>query len=71
MGHAVVWDVDRSAELARVPISGKDRFGQFLSVAFAPDGQTFAAAGLDGQARTAGEFATVKCWLIFRTKPQS
>ena len=57
--NGVVWDVDRGAELARVTTSAKDTFGQFLSVVFAPDGQTFATAGLDGHAR---------CWRVGDSK---
>ena len=48
----MVWDVERSAELSRVTIAGQH---EFLSVTFAPDGQTFATAGLDGYAR---------CWRV-------
>jgi WD40 repeat protein len=53
--NAVIWDVDRSAELARITVPAQNTFGQFLAVAFAPDGQTFATAGLDGHAR---------CWRV-------
>jgi len=52
---AVIWDVDRGVELARVSLPGQDLSRQFLSVLFAPDGLTFATAGLDGHAR---------CWRV-------
>jgi WD40 repeat protein len=53
--EAVVWDVGNNAELARVTVRSENTFGQFVTVAFAPDGNTFATAGLDGHAR---------CWRV-------
>jgi hypothetical protein len=57
--NAVIWDVDRSVELARITVPAQNTFGQFLSVVFAPDGQTFATAGLDAM-RAAGVSVTAK-----------
>jgi WD40 repeat protein len=53
--EAVVWDMETNAELARVTVPSENTFGQFLAVVFAPDGNTFATAGLDGHAR---------CWRV-------
>ena len=50
--EAVVWDIGTNAELARVTVRSENTSGQFLTVVFAPDGNTFATAGLDGHARS-------------------